>query len=193
MGSALLTSRCSLQDYKSLLQAGVEAINAGVTSIEELERSLGALELYQRDKALTNAQPINADEPAVNKNSGVKKILLVEDDENIRMVLSLLLQNEAYEVIEACDGTEAIKKIYEARPDIIVCDLMMPKLDGYGVVRHLRADQQFKKLPILMLTAAQTEENEIKLLDIGADDFVGKTSDPKVLISRISRLLMRHP
>lgn len=178
------------KDFKTLLESGVDALNSGTTSIEELERALGSLELYQRDKASTPQIP-QVSEEVTPRNQGLKKVLLVEDDENIRMVLSLLLQNEAYEVDEAKDGNEAIKMIYESRPDIVICDLMMPKLDGYGVVRQLRSDQQFKKLPILILTAAQTEDNEIKLLDIGADDFVGKTSDPKILLSRVSRLLNR--
>lgn len=178
------------QDFLSLLEAGVQAVNSGITSIDEVERCLGSLELHQRNRSQGSNKNRSA-QPKLDAPKGRKKVLLAEDDENIRMVLSMLLENEAYEVIATCDGTEAIKKVYETRPDIVVCDLMMPKLDGYGVVRHIRSDQELKRLPILMLTAAQTEENEIRLLDIGADDFVGKTSDPKVLISRISRLLNR--
>jgi DNA-binding response OmpR family regulator len=117
--------------------------------------------------------------------------LLVEDDENVRTVLSILLQNAAYEVTEAQDGAEALQILNKNTPDIIISDLMMPKLSGYGVVKHVRSIQKFKKLPILILTAAHSEDNELKLLDIGADDFVGKAADPKVLLSRVSSLLRR--
>ena len=77
------------------------------------------------------------------------------------------------------------------RPDLIVCDLMMPHMDGTETVQILRRDPETRKIPVLMLTAADTVENEIKLIQTGADDFVSKTADQRVLLSRVDRLLQR--
>ena len=122
---------------------------------------------------------------------GKRKILLVEDDENTRAVLSMVLQTEMFEVTQAGNGAEALDSIYCEVPDLILCDLMMPKMDGAQMLERLRRDARTRNIPVIMLTAADSEENELNTLARGADDFISKTSDSKVLLARVFRLLER--
>jgi DNA-binding response OmpR family regulator len=103
----------------------------------------------------------------------------------------MVLERAMYEVVQATNGQEALDEVFINRPDLIVCDLMMPHMDGTETVQILRRDPETRKIPVLMLTAADSVENEIKLIQTGADDFVSKTADQRVLLSRVDRLLQR--
>jgi len=116
-------------------------------------------------------------------------VLLVEDDDNMRMVLSMILSKEQYEVIEAHDGQDALDKLTTVIPDIIVSDMMMPRMDGNEMVSIVRRHAEMRTIPILMLTAADTEDNELRILEHGANDFVSKTADKRILLARITKLL----
>lgn len=116
-------------------------------------------------------------------------ILLIDDDSGVRAVMSRALRKAGYEVVEAKDGRDALEKLDDSLPTIVVSDLMMPKLDGEGFVREFRERKKCKDIPVLMLTGSDSEENEIRLIEAGANDFVSKTSSPAVVIARIKRLL----
>ncbi len=119
------------------------------------------------------------------------KILLVDDEPDLLAMVQYNLAREGFEVIHARDGVEALAQAEAEGPDLIVLDLMMPRMDGMETCRHLRSKPRFKHLPILMLTARGEESYQIQGLDLGADDYVQKPISPRVLLSRIRALLRR--
>ncbi len=118
------------------------------------------------------------------------KVLIVDDEKDIIEMLQYNLENEGYEVIYAYDGLEALEKLKE-NPAIIVLDLMMPKLDGYQTLKKIRDTKGFENIPVVILTAKSGENDEIKSLNIGADDFIQKPISPNKLIARINSNLRK--
>jgi DNA-binding response OmpR family regulator len=118
-------------------------------------------------------------------------VLLVEDEDGLRRVLRDLLEREGYHVVEAADGVEALDEIDRHAPDLIVLDLNLPRLDGYGVLSHLRARAATVRLPVLVLTARGDEESEERVFEFGADDFLTKPFRPRALSARLRSLLKR--
>ena len=104
---------------------------------------------------------------------------------------STLLAGNFYDVVSAVDGQDGLEKLYEKVPDLIIVDYMMPKMDGKSFVRQIKSDQRTKDIPILMFTAAPSEEREVDLLSMGIDDFVKKTAPTQVLLARIKTALAR--
>ena len=119
------------------------------------------------------------------------KILVVDDEPDIIEFISYNLQKEGYQVVVANDGIEAINVAKKEKPDLIILDIMMPRLDGIGVCEHLRAMPEFEKTLITFLTALGDEISEIKGLNVGADDYIIKPIKPKLLITRVKALLRR--
>lgn len=119
-----------------------------------------------------------------------KKILVVDDEKNIRELLKYNLENEGYEVIEAEDGKEALDKVYK-NIDLIVLDLMLPEIDGLNVCKRIRNDKEISYLPIIMLTAKSEDVDRIIGLELGADDYLTKPFNTRELIARIKALLRR--
>src|SRR3989338_4755441 len=111
-----------------------------------------------------------------------KKILVVDDEKDINELIQYNLEKEGYQVIQAFDGAMAIKLAEVESPDCIVLDLMLPQVDGLDVCRHLRQNEQTKKIPIIMLTAKGEESDIIVGLKLGADDYVTKPFSPKILV-----------
>lgn len=120
-----------------------------------------------------------------------QKVLIVDDNVDTVELLSKRLRAEGYETIEAYDGEQALKKVQETQPDIIILDLMMPKIDGYEVCERLKSDDRTKLIPIIMLTAKSDVESRVKGLDTGADDYIPKPFDFRELSARIRSLLQR--
>lgn len=119
------------------------------------------------------------------------KILLADDEPDLLQMLRYRLEREGFEVFWAEDGEKALQKIREVRPDLIVLDVMMPKMDGFEACRRIRTDATMSHLPILMLTARTTENDEILGLESGADDYLPKPVSTHLFISRIRALLRR--
>ena len=109
-------------------------------------------------------------------------VLIVEDDPDTAKLVSLYLQRDGHKVLCARDGIEGLRLARDARPDLVVLDLMLPKLNGIGVCRTLR---QESTVPIVMVTARVEEEDRLKGLDLGADDYVTKPFSPRELAARI--------
>ncbi len=118
------------------------------------------------------------------------KILVVDDEVTIRETLQYNLEKEGYEVITAADGAEALDMARSGKPDLIVLDLMLPKLDGLSVCRAIRKKQD---MPIIMLTARTGEMDKIVGLESGADDYVVKPFSLGELLARIRAVLRRTP
>jgi CheY-like chemotaxis protein len=118
-------------------------------------------------------------------------VLLVEDEEPLRRVLRELLEREGFTVLEAGDGVLALDEVDRGAPDIVVLDLNLPRLDGYGVLSHLRARQATAALPVIVLTAKGDEDSEVRVFEYGASDFLTKPFRPRALSARINALLGR--
>jgi diguanylate cyclase (GGDEF)-like protein len=119
------------------------------------------------------------------------KILIVDDDPDIRDVLKLTLSEENYELLEACDGEEALKIINENQPDLILLDYKIPKIDGREVCRRIKKDILLRHLPIIMVTGKGDINDKVDGMDAGADDYIVKPFEPKELLARI-RMILRH-
>ncbi len=121
----------------------------------------------------------------------MKKILVVEDEKNIVRVVTYNLEREGYQVSVAKDGEEALEKAGRELPDLILLDLMLPKMDGLEVCRQLRAQPKTAQLPIIMLTAKTQESDRIVGLEMGADDYLPKPFSPRELLARVKAVLRR--
>ncbi len=128
-------------------------------------------------------------DPSFDLSSGT--VLLVDDEEDLLELLSYALQREGFDVLTAQDGVEALRTAKAEQPDLIVLDIMMPKMDGIETCQRLREDAQLRLVPILMLTARVEERDEILGLDAGADDYLTKPTSPNLLVSRVRALLRR--
>ena len=117
-----------------------------------------------------------------------KKILIVEDDHNISELLQLYLKNEGYETVIANDGGEGIDQFRRFRPDLVLLDLMLPVMDGWGVLRTIRQDS---KVPVIMLTAKGETSDKVTGLKQGADDYITKPFEMKEVLARVEAVLRR--
>ncbi len=119
------------------------------------------------------------------------KILVVDDEPDIVEFIAYNLKKEGYDVCTANDGLDGIKIAEKEKPDLIILDIMMPRLDGVETCEHLRRNPMFKNTLIVFLTALGDEQSEIKGLNAGADDYIVKPIKPKLLLSRVNALLRR--
>ncbi len=120
--------------------------------------------------------------------NGSTRILLVDDEQSVQTLLSYPLRKDGYHVTSALDGREALERFAEARFDLVVLDLMLPKLDGVEVCRQLRRTSQ---VPIIMLTAKGTETDKVAGLEVGADDYITKPFSMREFRSRVKAALRR--
>lgn len=119
------------------------------------------------------------------------KILIIDDEDDIREILKYNLTKEGYQTFEATNGEEGLKKCLEIKPDLVLLDIMMPGMDGIEVCESIRKNPSLSHIFICFLTARGEDYSQIAGLDAGADDFVAKPVKPKVLISRINAILRR--
>lgn len=117
------------------------------------------------------------------------KILVVDDEENIREVIREYAEFEGHEVDEACDGMEAVEKAKEKDYDIIIMDIMMPRLDGYLACKEIR---KFKQTPVMMLSARGEEYDKLFGFELGIDDYVVKPFSPKEVMARVNAIVKRN-
>ena len=118
----------------------------------------------------------------------METILVVDDEPHIREVVDLYLRREGYTVVTAADGEEALRLYGQHRPDLVILDLMLPKLSGMEVCRRMQAE---RRVPLIMLTAKGAEEDRIIGLAVGADDYVPKPFSPRELVARVGAVLRR--
>ena len=118
-----------------------------------------------------------------------KRILIVDDEADLVEVLALRLEANGYEVLRASDGQEGMDKARSEKPDLIILDLMLPKIDGYKVCRMLKFDEKYKKIPIILFTARAQEADKKTGEDVGCDTYITKPFDPQVLLAKIKELI----
>jgi CheY-like chemotaxis protein len=118
-----------------------------------------------------------------------KKILVVDDEESIRTVLEFTLAQAGYEADTAANGDECLEKVYAFEPDLILLDIMMPQVDGWEVMRLLRANPETEKIPIVLLTAKGEIRDKLAALQQGATDYVTKPFAKADLLQRLGEIL----
>jgi type II secretory ATPase GspE/PulE/Tfp pilus assembly ATPase PilB-like protein/ActR/RegA family two-component response regulator len=133
----------------------------------------------------------SAEPPAPSVSVKGRRVLLVDDEDQLRRVMRDLLERDGYVVVEAGDGVEALDQVDRHAPDIIVLDLNLPGLDGFGVLSHLRSRRATQEIPVVVLTARGDEENEIRVFEFGADDFLSKPFRARALSARLEAVLRR--
>ncbi|HCI43989.1 MAG TPA: two-component system response regulator [Candidatus Omnitrophica bacterium] len=118
-----------------------------------------------------------------------KRILLVDDEQDMIYAVQMQLEANNFKVLTAMDGQEGLDKAREEKPDLIILDLMLPRIDGYKVCRMLKFDEKYKDIPVIMYTARAQEADEKLGLEVGADAYMTKPFDPGKLLAKIKELL----
>lgn len=118
-----------------------------------------------------------------------RKILLVDDSETILQMEQLILEKSSYELVMARDGEEGIAKALETRPDLILMDVVMPKMNGFEAVKHLRENEQTRRVPIVMVTSKAEAESMEAGYESGCSDYIIKPIDTLELVAKVKNLL----
>jgi CheY-like chemotaxis protein len=175
-GWATLTRVAAQGGMRTLHDVGLEWVVQGKTTLVEVERVLGQ----------------GLDDGATEQSAGPPRILLVDDDEEARLLMRSLLERDGYEVDEAEDGYKALDILKEDQEySLVIHDLAMPGLDGRQVLDQLRGSVDTAALPVLIRTGTGSDELEAELLEAGADDYVEKSVDANRFMARVHAVLRR--
>jgi len=121
------------------------------------------------------------------------KIMVVDDEKDILDFFTVFLKQKSYEVIVAGSGEEALMKAHIEKPDLIFLDIMMPKMDGWEVLKLLKLDDETARIPVVMLSARTEAKDKVRGLQEGAIDYVCKPFSPRDLLKRIEHIMAEHP
>jgi DNA-binding response OmpR family regulator len=127
----------------------------------------------------------------MNETESTGRILIADDDPDIRGIVALRLERAGYETIQASSGDEALRLVQESPPALCILDVMMPKVNGFEVLRELRGDPSTQGMPVLMLTASVQDKDVARGFEVGADDYLSKPFSNAQLLERVSHLLNR--
>ena len=163
---------------KPLVSAGMEKVAKGITTLEEISRVVG---IREEEKIIQKSKE-------TGKNL---RILTADDDEDILKVLEKRLTGAGYDVAKARDGQEAVEYAHKERPDLIIIDVTMPKMNGFEAAKALRSSLETAVIPIILLTGRQDKDSELKGINAGADDYITKPFDADKLLARVKMLLRR--
>ncbi len=133
--------------------------------------------------------PIRMSSPASLVQVDVSHLLVVDDQPNSRMLLGDLLEGIGYRVSEAESGNQALQMLETFQPDLILLDVMMPGLDGFEVCRRIKANEETRLIPVVLITAASDRKNRVRGIEAGADDFLSKPFDESELLARVRSLV----
>ncbi len=204
-----LRNKAKKNGFQNLFEDAISLISEGITDYQEVLRSVNpdsSVNIENKIKSEDSSQqqvslPKNENsvvqskkiQPSASTQDPEKqiKILIAEDYEVSRKMLRIMIEKYTkWKVIEAVDGGEALEKITENKPDAVLLDIMMPRMDGYEVLQHLRADPETVNLPVLILTGMKTPESEVKSLELGSDDYLTKPIKREILIARLKKVLV---
>jgi len=163
---------------KTLARAGMQKVAEGITTLEDIFNIVG----------------VASEEEAVRRSAQTGKeikILIADDEEDILKILEKRLTGAGYQVIRARDGQEAVELCNKEKPDLVISDVTMPKMNGFEEVKALRSKLETAVIPVILLTARGDKESELKGLDAGADDYLTKPFDSDKLLARVKMLLRR--
>jgi len=191
--TAAIVEEAKQDGYESLTDAAKNLLMSGVTSLEEarpyLRDKANIRDQAEKEISVPGREGSKDGEKIVSDRPDKVRVLLIEDDQNVREIMSCLLEEEMYEVIQAENGQDGLEKLFSAPPDVVLCDLMMPRMDGKEFLIRLKNNKDVKSIPLIFLTAVDSEENEADLINLGAFDFISKSAGTKVLLSRIRNAL----
>ena len=162
----------------TLAESGILKVLEGTSTLEEIAR---VAEVVESDEKIE--QP--------NKIKGDVTVLVAEDEEDLLKILEKNLSSAGYKILKARDGVELVKLAIQEKPDLIISDVTMPKMSGFEAVKELRSRLETASIPVMMLTARDDKESEIKGIEAGADDYIPKPCDHEKLLARIKMLLRR--
>jgi chemosensory pili system protein ChpA (sensor histidine kinase/response regulator) len=118
--------------------------------------------------------------------STIPTVMVVDDSLTVRKITSRLLTREGYQVILAKDGVDALEQLIDVMPDVVLSDIEMPRMDGFDLLRNIRADQRLKELPVIMITSRTAEKHRNYAMEIGANHYLGKPFDEDELLRLVS-------
>ena len=127
----------------------------------------------------------------MNETKSNGMILVADDDPDIRDIVAFRLQRAGYQTLQASSGDEALRMVHESPPALCILDVMMPKVNGFEVLRELRGDPSTQGMPVLMLTASVQDKDVARGFEVGADDYLRKPFTNTELLERVSNLLSR--
>lgn len=117
-----------------------------------------------------------------------KKILFADDEETLRSLLRIILEKGGYEMLEAGDGKAALEQVKKNRPDLVILDINMPKMNGFDVLEHLKKDPKTRDIPVIMLTTRSGQGDIEEAMELDADQYIPKPFDSEKLISKIQQI-----
>ncbi len=177
-------------DVAALAGGGGRASDSGGLAVAPPRISDQARPVTDEFELVDGVSSIDGADGGGGGGAGVR-VLLVDDENQLRRVMRDLLERDGYAVFEAGDGAQALEQVDMHAPDILVLDLNLPGLDGYGVISQLRSRQSTEHIPIIVLTAKGDEDNEVRVFELGADDFLSKPFRARTLSARIQAVLAR--
>ena len=196
--------------FRNLFEDALALIADGVTDYREVLRTINPGNISDRTTKAAESAPISetsVTKPDLPQDNGGKshipdqpvrkrddeiRVLVVEDYKISRLMLRKMIEKKTpWKVQEAEDGVAALQKIVEDPPDVVLLDIMMPRMDGYELLQHLRAEPSTSEIPVLLLTSLEGTQNEVKGFELGADDYLTKPIKGDVLIARIKRVLSK--
>ncbi len=124
-----------------------------------------------------------------NNSGDQKRLMLVDDDPNLILLVKDYLEFRGYNVITAENGRDALEKLEQEVPDLIICDVMMPEMDGYTLVKYIREDPRTNWIPVLFLSAKGQSSDRVKGLSTGADVYIVKPFEPEELVAQVESSL----
>ncbi|HEX9893618.1 MAG TPA: type II/IV secretion system protein [Gemmatimonadales bacterium] len=211
-----LLAAARTQGMRSLFESGLRHMLRGQTSVEELLRVTDIPSEHMRgvpvvkpaspgSKAAAGSATATPGEPhdvawdlidepldLGEGPDGKGTVLLVEDEDQLRRVMKDLLERDGYTIVEAADGVQALEQIDRHNPDVILLDLNLPGMDGYGVLSNIRSRPTTATTPVIVLTAKGDEDNEVRVLKLGADDFLTKPFRARALSARLESVINRR-
>ena len=198
-----------IEEVAEIFEKSVESIrkykNYGILKVAD---KIGNKDLFRRDDVIAKKQRVKEmqvqrglslsqiaeqlEAAEAQTSDGPAKILIVEDEEATRETWTEFFQNTGYQVAQAADGQEALEVARWERPDLILLDLRLPKLDGYQVCQRIKGDPVTAQIPIIMITAFLTGSSDtVRGIEYGADDYLSKPVDLDVLAARVKMVLRR--
>jgi chemosensory pili system protein ChpA (sensor histidine kinase/response regulator) len=132
---------------------------------------------------------VQIEEVLPEPQSHVRTVMIVDDSVTVRKVTSRLMERQGWDVVLAKDGLDAVTQLQDIYPDIVLLDIEMPKMDGFEVLRRVRADERLKSLPIIMITSRTGEKHQQQALELGVNQFLGKPFQEASLLATIEEVI----
>ncbi len=198
LSSVELKEAAEAEGFRTLTMDGITKAMQGLTTIDEVFRAAppeakGSVSAPAHETAVqedsASEEPYFPEPTPAMRSARHKRILVVDDSAVIRKLVTHYLEAEGYLVVEAENGLDGLKMVSTEKPDLVISDFLMPKMDGLTFVKKLKSQLATRFIPVIMLTAKDEVESEVEVIDAGADDYLTKPVVPKRLVARVKRLL----